>query len=46
MTTDKAATAAEQARLLSAALPYMQQYENKTVVVKYGGHAKIGRAHV
>src|SRR6187431_2192759 len=32
-------TAAEQARLLSAALPYMQRYENKTVVVKYGGHA-------
>nr|WP_250157134.1 acetylglutamate kinase [Tianweitania aestuarii] len=29
----------EQARLLSAALPYMQRYENKTVVVKYGGHA-------
>src|SRR5215218_4207134 len=32
-------TAAEQARLLSEALPYMQRYENKTVVVKYGGHA-------
>ncbi len=32
-------TAAAQARLLSAALPYMQRYENKTVVVKYGGHA-------
>jgi acetylglutamate kinase len=28
-----------QARLLSQALPYMQRYENKTVVVKYGGHA-------
>lgn len=28
-----------QARLLSKALPYMQRYENKTVVVKYGGHA-------
>jgi acetylglutamate kinase len=28
-----------QASLLSAALPYMQRYENKTVVVKYGGHA-------
>ena len=39
MTTDIAATAEEQARLLSAALPYMQRYENKTVVVKYGGHA-------
>jgi len=34
-----AETAAAQAALLSAALPYMQRYENKTVVVKYGGHA-------
>ena len=34
-----AATAEAQARLLSAALPFMQRYENKTVVVKYGGHA-------
>jgi acetylglutamate kinase len=32
-------TAEAQAQLLSAALPYMQRYENKTVVVKYGGHA-------
>ena len=37
MTTN--AEAAAQARLLSAALPFMQRYENKTVVVKYGGHA-------
>jgi acetylglutamate kinase len=48
MTSDIAATAREQARLLSAALPYMQRYENKTVVVKYGGHAmgdtELGRA--
>jgi acetylglutamate kinase len=36
---DTAETAAAQAALLSAALPYMQRYENKTVVVKYGGHA-------
>lgn len=48
----------KQAQLLSAALPYMQRYEHKTVVVKYGGHAmgdpdlgrafarEIGRAHV
>lgn len=28
-----------QARLLSEALPYMQAYEGKRVVVKYGGHA-------
>ncbi len=32
-------TPEDQARLLSAALPYMQRYENKTVIVKYGGHA-------
>jgi acetylglutamate kinase len=31
--------AIDQARLLSKALPYMQLYENKTIVVKYGGHA-------
>ncbi|TIU14912.1 MAG: acetylglutamate kinase, partial [Mesorhizobium sp.] len=37
--TDVAATAEMQAALLSRALPYMQRYENKTVVVKYGGHA-------
>ena len=38
----------KQARLLSKALPYMQKYENHTVVVKYGGHAmgdpELGRA--
>ncbi len=28
-----------QASLLAEALPFMQAYENKTVVVKYGGHA-------
>ena len=39
MTTEIPETAEAQARLLSAALPYMQRYENKTVVVKYGGHA-------
>ena len=39
MSTDPSATAAMQAALLSQALPYMQRYENKTVVVKYGGHA-------
>ena len=37
-----------QARLLAEALPYMQRYENKTIVVKYGGHAmgdiSLGRA--
>jgi acetylglutamate kinase len=37
-----------QARLISQALPFMQRYENRTVVVKYGGHAMgdaaLGRA--
>ncbi|ENN94129.1 acetylglutamate kinase [Bartonella bovis] len=49
---DIANTAADvfekQAAFLSSALPYMQKYENKTVVVKYGGHAMgdpaLGRA--
>ena len=34
-----AATAQAKAMMLSEALPYMLRYENKTVVVKYGGHA-------
>lgn len=29
----------EKAHILSEALPYMQRYEGKVVVVKYGGHA-------
>lgn len=29
----------EQAKLLSEALPYMKRYTDKTVVIKYGGHA-------
>ncbi len=37
-----------QAKLLSEALPYMQRYENRTIVVKYGGHAmgdpELGKA--
>lgn len=32
-------TAGIQARLLAEALPYMQRYETKSIVVKYGGHA-------
>jgi len=38
----------QQAALLSAALPYMQRYENRTVIIKYGGHVMgdpdLGRA--
>jgi acetylglutamate kinase len=37
-----------QARVIAQALPYMQRYENKTIVIKYGGHAmgdpEFGRA--
>jgi acetylglutamate kinase len=33
-----------QAELISKALPFMQRYEDKTVVVKYGGHAMGDRA--
>ncbi|MBZ0218349.1 MAG: acetylglutamate kinase, partial [Fimbriimonadaceae bacterium] len=29
----------EKARILAAALPDMQRYAGKTVVIKYGGHA-------
>ena len=29
----------DKAKVLSEALPYMQRYDRKTVVVKYGGHA-------
>jgi len=35
----------EQARILAEALPYMQRYDEKTVVVKYGGHA-MGAEHL
>jgi acetylglutamate kinase len=34
-----------QARILSEALPYMQRYDEETVVVKYGGHA-MGAEHL
>ncbi len=41
-------TFSRDAAVLSQALPYMQRYEGKTVVVKYGGHAmgdaELGRA--
>ena len=29
----------DQARILSEALPHMQQYDEATIVIKYGGHA-------
>jgi acetylglutamate kinase len=35
----KGLSAAVKAEILSEALPFMQRYDDKTVVVKYGGHA-------
>src|SRR6201988_4914180 len=29
----------DQARILSEALPHMQEYAEETIVIKYGGHA-------
>ena len=34
-----------QAQILSEALPYMQRYDEETVVIKYGGHA-MGEEHL
>jgi acetylglutamate kinase len=35
----------QQARILAEALPYMQRYDEATVVIKYGGHA-MGDEHL
>ena len=35
----------QQAQILAEALPYMQRYDEATVVVKYGGHA-MGAEHI
>ncbi|MCW8307661.1 acetylglutamate kinase [Acidiphilium sp. PA] len=37
--TDHHADAAEQARIVALALPYLRRYAGATIVVKYGGHA-------
>ena len=39
------ATPFQQAQILAEALPYMQRYDEATVVVKYGGHA-MGAEHL
>ena len=48
MSKDKATKGIEEAEILSQALPYMQRYSGRTIVVKYGGHAMgdkaLGRA--
>jgi acetylglutamate kinase len=38
-------TPTQQARILSEALPFMQRYDEETIVIKYGGHA-MGDEHV
>lgn len=37
--SDKSISLQDKARILSEALPFMQRYDGRTVVVKYGGHA-------
>jgi len=39
--TDQISDAQFTARTLSEALPYIQRYAGKTIVVKYGGHAMV-----
>ncbi len=39
MTSTSRSTPAFEAAILADALPYMQRYAGKTVIVKYGGHA-------
>jgi acetylglutamate kinase len=39
MLADAVASVHAKAKVLSEALPFMQRYDNATVVVKYGGHA-------
>ncbi|MBM3529465.1 MAG: acetylglutamate kinase [Alphaproteobacteria bacterium] len=39
MTEASKTTPQEAARILSEALPYMQRYDEETIVIKYGGHA-------
>jgi len=39
--TDAQTQALLTARTLSEALPYLQRYDNQTIVVKYGGHAMV-----
>ncbi len=43
--TPELSSAAERARVLAQALPYLRRYAGATVVVKYGGHA-MGEEHL
>ena len=37
--TDTDISPLDKARILSEALPHMQEYDEETIVIKYGGHA-------
>src|SRR5262249_38725995 len=37
--TDTEISPLDKARILSEALPHMQEYDEETIVIKYGGHA-------
>ena len=37
--TKGAVSAHSKAQILAEALPYLQRYDNQTVVIKFGGHA-------
>ena len=39
--TDKVLGAQERAEILIEALPYIRRFYNKTIVIKYGGHAMV-----
>src|SRR6187455_3012602 len=39
MTSAQDISPLDQARILSEALPHMQEYDEETIVIKYGGHA-------
>ena len=45
MSTSDPVSPEVQARILAEALPYMQRYDEKIVVIKYGGHA-MGAEHL
>src|SRR3954464_12843453 len=44
-TESELSSAAERARVLAQALPYLRRYAGATIVVKYGGHA-MGEEHL
>ena len=37
-------TNSDRSEVLGQALPYIQKYQNKTVVIKYGGNAMVTKS--